>query len=164
VGVWPAFWPIRQTDRPLHLKYFAQHIGTKAMKNLSIAFVVVLILFTTSCVHVGARLLHVQIEVDGVTTLEGIRGVPDNMPVEEMWDVLTKVPFQPTGGATATPDSADAKTWSLSGTIVVRIKHVDRVLASATLTSLSLNKDMSGTAWSLPRNEVSRIKQARTNK
>jgi predicted MarR family transcription regulator len=29
VGLWPAFLLIRQADRPLHLKDFCQHIGTK---------------------------------------------------------------------------------------------------------------------------------------
>jgi hypothetical protein len=33
VGLWPAFWPTRQADQPLHLKDFAQHIGTKDLSR-----------------------------------------------------------------------------------------------------------------------------------
>jgi hypothetical protein len=31
--MWPAFLPTRQADRPLHLKDFAKHIGTKDLSR-----------------------------------------------------------------------------------------------------------------------------------
>jgi hypothetical protein len=33
VGLWPAFLLFRQANRPLHLKDFAQHIGTKDLSR-----------------------------------------------------------------------------------------------------------------------------------
>lgn len=131
------------------------------MKNLSIVILVGLLLPTACGVPVGQRLLTVQIELDGVITFEGIRGVPDNMPVEQMWSVLKDVSFQLTNKA-AVSNSADTQTCSLNGKVVVRIQHVDRNLGRAALTSLSLRKGEPGSSWSLEQNEVDRIKRART--
>ncbi len=110
-----------------------------------------LLLAIPACGHVGQRLLTVQIELDGQVVLEGIRGVPDNMPVDEMWDVLGEVAFAAKGG----PPSGD-----LEGEVVVRIKHVDRELASANLKNLKLTPNDAGSEWSLPQGQVERIKQA----
>ncbi len=43
----------------------------------------------------GQRLLTVQIESDGNVVYEGIRGVPDNTPVFEMWDVSATFDLNP---------------------------------------------------------------------
>ena len=115
---------------------------------------IALVLFsTTSCVHVGQRLLTIQIEVDGQVVLEGIRGVPDNTPVNEMWDVLGDVSFMSMSAEHEHPDT-------LNGNVVVRIKHVDRQLTSAKLKTLSLQPDDAGSEWSIGKDEAERIKQA----
>jgi hypothetical protein len=129
------------------------------MKNRSIGLVTLLLFTTASCVHVGQRLLTIQIELDGQVAFEGIRGVPDNMPVEQMWDVLDDVSFKSVDTET-TSRLSDQKARSLEGRVVVRIKHVDRELANTSLTSLTLAKDTTGGSWLLPADEVKRIKQA----
>ena len=114
----------------------------------------------TSCVHNGQRLLGIDIELDGQVMFTGMRGVRDDMRVEQMWDVLPDVTFE------TAPDSADAvegkseRTRKLDGNVVVRIKHVDRELAAVSLSSLSLTRDGADSSWSLSKGESERIQQA----
>ena len=122
------------------------------MKYLLNAIVGLSILTTISCVHVGQRLLTIQIEVDGKVMFEGIRGVPDTMAVNDMWDVLSDVSFE------ARTDQAPSA--ELNGNVIVRIKHVDRELATAQLNTLSLQSDPSGSKWVIGKDESERIKQA----
>jgi hypothetical protein len=124
-----------------------------------IAFLALFFLAVTSCGHVGQRLLHIEIERDGKIAFEGIRGVPDNMPVEQMWDVLGDVPFETTADSLGT----DVRTFALDGNVVVRIKHVDRELGLASLTTLSLHRDATSSSWRLSDGETGRVKQAVTN-
>jgi len=133
------------------------------MKNRNIAILVGLLLPMACCLPPGQRLLTVQIELDGVITFEGIRGVPDYTPVDQMWDVLQDVPLHLRNGSTAKPDSPDANTCSLNGKIVVRIQHVDEELCTAKLTSLALFKSEPDSSWSLKESEALRVKRAKTH-
>ncbi|MFP6675768.1 MAG: hypothetical protein VB878_11875 [Pirellulaceae bacterium] len=90
-------------------------------------------------------------------TFEGIRGVPDNMPVDEMWDVLGDVHFEIDEDAVG---HLDALTQDLTGSIVVRIKHVDDELGMASLSSLSLSREAIGSSWLLGDGETDRVKRA----
>ena len=132
------------------------------MKRLSRGVSVVLLLATVSCLHYGQRLLTIQIERDGQVVFEGIRGVPDNMPIKEMFDVVGSVAFKSTAADTKASGGSETQARSLAGKIVVRIKHVDLELASATLETLSLHSDATGAAWSIGETEVARLKQAMT--
>ena len=85
---------------------------------------------------------------------EGKRGVPDNTPVDEMWNELGEVSFK---AKTAGPVSEE-----LDGDVVIRIKHVDRELAKVSLTALSLQADTAESAWSIDSAEGERIKTATT--
>lgn len=117
------------------------------------SWLIALLLATTmSCIHVGQRLLTLQIDLDGQTVLEGICGVPDTMPVDTMWDVLADVAF--------TAKGAPPQFNELKGDVVIRIKHVDRELASVKLKSLSLQPDAAGTRWMLGKGELKRIQDA----
>jgi hypothetical protein len=118
----------------------------------SIIAAIILLLSAVSCVNFGQRLLTIQIEHNGRPAFEGTRGVPDNMPVNRMWDVLDDVPF--------TANTEQPHTNELSGDVVVRIKHVDRELASAKLEQLTLRPDADRLSWSLDQDETERIKQA----
>lgn len=112
----------------------------------------------TSCVHIGQRHLHIEIELDGQVVFEGMRGVNDNMPVEQMWRVLDDVPFKMTAGYLNSLGSTDIQTHTLNGKVLVRIKHVDRQLAIASLSSLSLSRDSTG-SWLLDDGETGRVEQ-----
>ena len=122
------------------------------MKRYRYASVVLLLLAIPACGHVGQRFLVFQIELDGQVVLEGMQGVSDIMPVDEMWDVLGKVPFSAKEGQTP-PDE-------LEGDVVVRITHVNKELASAKLKTLSLQPDAAGSNWSLSAAEAERVKRA----
>ena len=133
------------------------------MKNRNFAILVGLLLPMACCLPPGQRLLTVQIELDGVITFEGIRGVPDYIPVDQMWDVLQDVPFHLRNASATKPDSPDANACSLNGKIVVRIQHVDEELDTAKLTSLTLCKGESGSSWLLKEGEALRVKRAKTH-
>jgi hypothetical protein len=105
-----------------------------------------------SCGHVGQRLLTIQIELDGQVVFEGRRGVPDNMAVDKMWDVLADVSFK----AKTEQQPPD----EINGDVVVRIKHVDRELTSAKLKTLSLRPGVNDSTWSLGKDEAERVKRA----
>jgi hypothetical protein len=117
-------------------------------------------LAVTSCVHVGQRLLHIEVELDGKVAFEGIRGVPDNTPVEQMWDVLNGVPFEMTADYADSLSDPDEQTRTLNGNVVVRIRHVDHELAVASLSSLALERGGSDSSWFLSDGEANRVKQA----
>ena len=122
-----------------------------------------LVLATTSCVHIGQRLLHIEIELDGQVVFTGMRGVRDDMPVEQMWGVLADVSFELAADSASSHEGTSERSRSLDGNVVVRIKHVDRELAVASLSSLSLTRDAATSSWSLSKGESERIQQAVAN-
>ncbi len=93
---------------------------------------------------------------NGNIVYSGIRGVPDSTRVNEMWDVLGDIPLELTDSDKNSTEDASGRI--LDGAITVRIKHVDRVLASVALEHLEL-RSISG-KWSLDAAEVSRIKKS----
>lgn len=117
---------------------------------------IVLLALCTGCVP-GQRLLTVQIEKDGAVVYEGFHGVPDTTPVPDMWDVLEDIPFEPIERGDSNADSEDVAERTMDGSIIVRIKHVDTVLATSDLKSLTVTSHQDG--WSLNSDQVSRIKQ-----
>lgn len=110
-----------------------------------------------ACSPPGQRLLTVQIESNGNVEYEGIRGVPDSTPVVQMWDVIGDIPFEYIAKNGSFVN--DKKTTrELKGALVVRIKHVNKELANASLTRLTLRSSDAGALWSLDGAEVKRIK------
>ncbi len=112
-----------------------------------------------SCARPGQRLLTVQIESNGTVVYEGIRGVPDNTPVAEMWNVLGDVPFE-SRADDESPVDKEQNVRKLQGAIVVTIKHVDQQLARTSVEELTLHSIDSGASWSLESTEAQRIKEA----
>ena len=129
--------------------------------RICLAALLCLLVTSLSCMPTpGQRLLTVQIDLDGNVVYEGIRGVPDNTPVVEMWDVLGDVPFEPTATENNGTEDGESNGRTLEGTIVVRIKHVNRELANASLEGLTLRSNDAEASWSLDAAEVARIKGA----
>lgn len=95
-----------------------------------------LLLLSIGCAHYGQRLLTYEIDVNGQVVYQGIRGVPDNMPVEKMWKILEEVEFEPTPNQTP--------TTPLPGVVVVRIKHVNNELAKRSLPSAAIKTQPNG--------------------
>ncbi|MEO1527259.1 MAG: hypothetical protein AAFX06_17605 [Planctomycetota bacterium] len=122
-----------------------------------------LLLGSVACTR-GQRLLKYEIEVDGQVRYIGMRGVVDSTPVEEMWNELGQVVFEPVQSAT-TPavnpagDEEVSGARLLEGKIVVRIRHVDRELATASLPKLTIPADQAA-SWNLEDLDVQRIRSA----
>ena len=137
-------------------------VGGIAMSGRSarIAALALLGLAITSCVHIGQRLLYVDIELDGQVVFTGMRGVRDDMRVEHMWGILKDVTFHTAADSADAVEDNSERTRTLSGNVVVRIKHVDRELAAVSLSSLSLTRDAPNSSWSLGKGESERIQQA----
>ena len=112
-----------------------------------------------SCTRPGQRLLTVQIESNGTVVYEGIRGVPDNTPVTEMWNVLGDVPFE-SRVHDESPVEDEQNVRKLQGAIVVRIKHVNQQLGRTSVEDLTLHSIDSGASWSIDSAEIQRIKEA----
>jgi len=109
------------------------------------------LLTTMSCTHPGQRLLTIQIELNGRVVFQGIRGVPDNIAIDKVWNVI--------GDVTLTSNTDQPQAKEVTGDIVVRIKHVESELANGKLEVLSLERDTTNSGWRLKEGEVARIKK-----
>ena len=132
------------------------------MKNcqwIALAALLFLSAMLGSCIP-GQRLLTVQIESEGRVVYEGIHGVPDTTPVEDMWNVIGEVPFHSMAKQNDALGEAKKDVRELEGSIVVRIKHVDDELTRVALKGLTIHSSDSGASWSLEGDEVKRVKEA----
>ena len=110
-----------------------------------------------SYLHVGQRLLLFEIQVDDQIHLSGLRGVNDNMPIHQMWDVLADITFEPVDKETKT-DAPNQTPLTYQGKVVIRIKHVDDELDSISTETLTLSRSAETNSWSLNQQEVDRLK------
>ena len=115
---------------------------------------------TSSCIPPGQRLLDVTIERGGIVIFEGIRGVRDTMPSDQMWGVLEYVPFQLVGDSAKLTTSGQGQLCSLSSEVIVRFRHVDDDLLRADLNSVVLQKSEADGCWYLDKHQASRIEKA----
>ena len=126
------------------------------------ACTLVFILCLTGCSSIslpsGKKLLTVQIESQGQVVLEGIVGVSDRMAVDQMWNVLGDLRFESTHDIFQAKETGQ-QSRSIVGTAIVKILHVDEVLASRKIDSLSVVELGEG-EWCFSATELSRIKQA----
>ena len=111
----------------------------------------------TSHLHVGQRLLVFEILFDDEVQFAGFRGVNDNMPIHQMWDVLPNITFEPVGKETKT-DTSNQTILTYQGKIVIRIKHVENELDSISTETLTLSKLAETNSWSLNQQEIDRLK------
>jgi hypothetical protein len=109
--------------------------------------------------HVGLRLLHIDIVQDGTPAFSGICGVPDDTPINQMWDVLGDVPLEAFGDEAPGTTDKDADAVTLTGKVLIRIKHVDRVLAETTVSELKLVRSGGTSTWTLAAGEGERIRR-----
>lgn len=119
-----------------------------------------LLLAVPSCrfPHVGLRLLDIDIVHDGKLAFTGIWGIPDNTSFKQVWDVLGDVPFKASGDEIPDTTDKDTDSVTLTGKVLIRIKHVDRVLAEAELSELKLVRSGGRSTWMLAAGEGQRIR------
>jgi hypothetical protein len=98
----------------------------------------------------GQRLLNFEIQLDDQIQFTGFRGVNDNMPIDQMWDVLASITFEPV--------DKESITLTYQGKVVILIKHVDDKLDSISTGTLTLSRSAETNSWSLNQQEVDRLK------
>jgi len=129
-------------------------------KRRSLLLLSMVLLIFSGCnllLPVGQRLLHFEILVDDQIQLSGLRGVNDNMPIHQMWDVLPDITFEPVDKETKTA-APNQTTLTYQGKVVIRIKHVDDELDSISTETLTLSRSAETNSWSLNQQEVDRLK------
>ena len=128
-------------------------------RRVRAVFVLPLCLAMVSC-HMGQRYLTFEIEVDEKVVLAGHRGVPDDTPVDEMWDRLDDISFDVPEDSTSELEAAAGQSLTLDGNVVVRIRHVDRELSRAAVSSLTLTRDTPSSAWTLSESDLEQFQRA----
>ena len=126
----------------------------------AVSMIFAIALGASSCLPPGQRLLSITIASDGLVTFEGIRGVRDTMPRDQMWRVLEHVPFQLVNNSAKLTANDQGQSCSLSGKVTVRFYHVKDNLLHADLSSLVLQKSETDNYWYLDKHQASRIKKA----
>jgi hypothetical protein len=108
--------------------------------------------------NVRLRLLDIDIVHDGKLAFIGIWGIRDNTSFKQVWDVLGDVPFEASGDEIPGTTDKDADSVTLTGKVLIRIKHVDKVLAETTVSELKLVRSDGTPMWMLAAGEGQRIR------
>lgn len=105
----------------------------------------------------AARLLQVYIEQDGKVVAHTYYEDNGLAEAATVWRYLATPPIQVDEDiAQLEPDHSALET-TLSGELVIRIQHADRLIAEAGLSSLTLQRTTAGSqAWFLPDSETER--------
>lgn len=107
----------------------------------------------------GQRLLHVEIERNGVRALETQYGVSDSLDPAAMWASLQGETF--TAVAPIPSEPTDPEKASLKGKIRIVIHHVDKEIAAAKVSEVRLTRaDGTNDHWKLAVGEASRTSHA----
>lgn len=102
----------------------------------------------------AARLLRYTIEVNGQMMFDTIHTDNGLAKPAEVWSYLRTTSFKAAGKLPGEPGAVQVK---LQGTVVIRAMHVDRTLAEAKVTELTLTRPSdTSTEWSLSPEEVVR--------
>lgn len=106
----------------------------------------------------AARLLDVYIEQDGNVVAHTYYDDGGRADAATVWRYLAEPPIMVEDEVTSiVPTEEDPLIAVLSGDLVIKIQHVDRVIAEAPLSSLRLQRESEQTvAWFLPHTEVER--------
>lgn len=110
----------------------------------------------------GQRLVQVEIQLDDKIAFTGKQGVSDSVPVEKIWESISDTLFGATTGYSGSVD-AGSETHSLTGSVVVILRHVDRELGTSKLETLKLKKSPPS-SWKLADGEMELIKQSAVTK
>lgn len=116
--------------------------------------IILTLIFTLSgaigCVLPGQRLLTIQIERDDMTIFSGNYGVPDNTPVDKMFDIVAQVDLDATTAYSKTVNSqqkVEEPQESLPGQLVLLIFHSDKELARRNISNLEMSQVSEGKHW-----------------
>jgi len=119
-----------------------------------IAFCVLLAACTSAS---AARLLHLEIYVDDQLALTAIGGDSGREDGSEIWSRLDQIDWEPAEGFALPISEEDPSRVSLSGRVVIQVKHTEHVLAQSTVSELMLVRAPDGkNQWQMPPGEVTR--------
>jgi hypothetical protein len=121
-----------------------------------------LILLASCAPPPGQMLLDMEVRVDGAHVLTTSFSVSDSAPLKDIWARTGRPPFGADDAASkVTPSPDDPLQATLSGTVGLRIIHVDRLIASAAVTNLELKRDNAANHnWYLSEGELQRVLDA----
>ncbi len=114
------------------------------------------------CSFPGMKLLRMEVYQGDELVLRTLFDAPDSEGPAYLWQRAGEEPFASEEEvAQVESDADDPLRATITGTVRVRILHVDNVQTSAALTGLTLVRDSSESSkWYLPESEVQRAKQA----
>lgn len=126
--------------------------------NLLAIFALAIVSGCSSATSTGQRFLHFQVKENDKLVFETKTGVPDDTPVEKMWDAIEKATFE-VSKEYAESIEANATSHQLKGPVVIEISHVGKKLTSSTIDTLQLKKDENND-WVIDESELDLIKQS----
>jgi hypothetical protein len=109
----------------------------------------------------AARLLHATVELDGEVVLSSSYTSPDSAAAATVWRYLSQESYHTEISPKVELDSADPLRANLHGSIVICIRHVERVIVEAKATELTLIRAQpTSDQWFLPQGEIERLAQS----
>ena len=120
------------------------------------------VIVTVGCTHPGRRLLAMEVYQDDQLVLRTKFDVPDSEGPSGFWRRAGEAPFAADEQVARVKANDDNPLQArLTGSVKIRILHVDRVLTSASVTDCELMRNSPDSlGWYLPEKEVQRAKQA----
>jgi len=121
--------------------------------SVSVGVVAAAVVFGAAQEAFAARLIEAEAFVDGKVVWSAAITARDREPTERVWRLMAREPFSSSAAFEAEPG---AKTHTLKGKILLRIRHKDTVLAEAELEALALTRGPGGGKWWLSEAEMER--------
>ncbi len=120
------------------------------------------VILFSGCANPGMRLLRMEVYQNERLMLRTMFDAPDREGPADFWRRAGAEPFASEDiGLRVKPDADDPLRANLTGSVQIKIVHVDKVMTSATLTNLVLQRTTpAGLQWYLPPEEVQRATQA----
>lgn len=140
----------------------ADEMKTHWVHKLSAPFVLAgFLLLSFEQTALAARAIRLEILLEGEVVASGLYTAGDRTPPEVVWRYLKEPPgFISEEDQKIKADESNPLRAALTGNIEVRLRHVERVLASAKVTHLSLVRpEEARSNWHLPEAEVERLAQ-----
>ncbi len=110
----------------------------------------------------GARLLQVYVERDGIVVAHSYYEDDGRADAASVWHYLQHPPIMVDNGVAGIEADAEQRLEAhLEGDLLLRIQHVERIIAQARLSTLTLCREHEQSrAWFLPVAEVERTAAA----
>lgn len=119
------------------------------------------LLLLMGCAFPGQRVLHLEVYQGEQLVLRTMFSAPDREGAADFWRRAGLEPFAVEHeGERVRADEANPLRATISGAVRIRIVHGDRLMTSASLTNLVLQREAAeGRKWHLAPEEVARARR-----